>query len=281
MFSHQPRLTQAIEAYLSGLTIANRSEETLHTYRCILGRFTKAVGDRPPGKIVIGDFHHYFAGLATFSPAYRSLVGHVIKGFFHWCAEQGFIKTCPIANLRLPQPKADPVRPFRKDEIKALLSKANTFEEAIVKLLLDTGLRGAELAALRQPDVDMEKGLLWIRHGKGDKPRVVALNSGPKKALRSYLAQNQSANGAIWPKGFDRPALGRLLDRLARRARVSCVHPHRFRHTFACYFYLQTNDALALQQICGWSSLAMVQRYTAWVQEQRALGVHKKHSLVA
>lgn len=280
MFSHRCTLGEAVADYLAALTVAGRSSQTLHTYRCILGRMVKGLGDGPIDKINDSELHDYLMRFADFSLAYRSLVGRVIKRFFQWCVEERVLKVNPIANLRLPQPQANPVRPFRQEEVDALLSRANRMERALILLLLDTGLRGGELAALQKGDIDMDENLIYVRHGKGGKQRIVALNDSPKKALQSYLAQAQSVDGAVWPEDFDRPALGRMLDRLAKRSHICCCHPHRFRHTWAASFLAETGDAAALRKLAGWSSWATVQRYTDFNEGQRAIEVHKRHPLV-
>ena len=46
-------------------------------------------------------------------------------------------------------------------------------DAAVVLLFLDTGIRCAELSALDLADCDLPRGRLLIRHGKGNKQRVV------------------------------------------------------------------------------------------------------------
>ena len=45
----------------------------------------------------------------------------------------------------------------------------------MIRLLIYTGLRRSELVALRWSDVDVEAGVVTVRHGKGDKERVAAI----------------------------------------------------------------------------------------------------------
>jgi site-specific recombinase XerC len=58
---------------------------------------------------------------------------------------------------------------------------------AIVRLFLDTGMRLAELAALRVADVDFEQNLALVL-GKGRRPRACPFGRGTAQALdRSVL----------------------------------------------------------------------------------------------
>lgn len=77
---------------------------------------------------------------------------------------------------------------------------------ALVTLLLQTGLRVSEACKLALEDIDLgeRKGLLRIREGKGQKERVVPLNSDARRALQVYLAGRPAAGhrrvfvGQVW-----------------------------------------------------------------------------------
>ncbi|GAG07395.1 unnamed protein product, partial [marine sediment metagenome] len=82
-----------------------------------------------------------------------------------------------------------------------------------------------------------------------------------------------------WPSHWNRKHLAYLLDKLGRRAEVARVHAHRFRHTFASSFLRETGDCLALKVLLGHSSLVMTQRYTAALEAERAVEVHRQHPI--
>ena len=108
----------------------------------------------------------------------------------------------------------------------------------------DTGIRCAELSALDLADCDLPRGRLLIRHGKGNKQRVVPFARRCRAALEAYLAvRGRTPGPLLWavtgpsqlrtgvrlqPNG-----LKQLLRRRGRAAHVPRCHAHRFRHTFA------------------------------------------------
>jgi integrase len=57
---------------------------------------------------------------------------------------------------------------------------------ALVALLLTTGLRRSEAAALKWADVNVDRGVLMVRHGKGDKAREVPITDGTLDKLRAW-----------------------------------------------------------------------------------------------
>jgi len=149
-------------------------------------------------------------------------------------------------------------------------------ERAIITLLLDTGLRAAELASLRLDN--LQAGQIRVV-GKGSKPRILALNERPRVALDAYLADQAPTGGSLWPEGFNRKSLAYLLKGIGKRAGIKGrVFAHRFRHTFASRFHAETGDPLALQALLGHSSLTMVKRYIAAAQADIALAAHREHS---
>lgn len=57
----------------------------------------------------------------------------------------------------------------------------------MVRLMLETGARAGEVAAIAVADVDLPSGSAVIRRGKGGKGRVVPLRSAGGLALDRYL----------------------------------------------------------------------------------------------
>jgi integrase/recombinase XerD len=168
-------------------------------------------------------------------------------------------------------------------------------DRAILELLYASGLRAAELCALRPSDLDLEAGLVRCR-GKGDKERLVPLSRAAKRALEEYLggARPQllgiklSADGA--PKrGRPRknvPAtrssrrsetlfiergggallrlnLASIVRRYARDADLPLwVTPHTLRHSFATHLLQNGADLRAIQEMLGHTDIATTQIYT-------------------
>lgn len=79
------------------------------------------------------------------------------------------------------------IEPFLDEEVETLLPAASKRDEAILWLLLDTGMRASELCAITMADLDMTARCCKIQEGKGGKSRTVWLGSTAAKAIWNYL----------------------------------------------------------------------------------------------
>lgn len=110
---------------------------------------------------------------------------------FNWLVIDGVLDVSPMERIPPPRALADQIRPFNLEQIEALLSAARRTkhpkrDEAIVLLLLDTGMRATELCSLRLRDVDMDTRSLNVL-GKGNKRRTVYMGRAVTKALYGFL----------------------------------------------------------------------------------------------
>jgi integrase/recombinase XerD len=110
--------------------------------------------------------------------------------------------------------------------------------EALVMLLLNTGLRVDELVTLTWQRIHLQARSGWLAVvGKGDKHRRLPLNVEARKALGAIQpTPPDNAMAAVF-HGKRGPYTARgieyLVAELGRRAQVANVHPHRFRHDTA------------------------------------------------
>ena len=170
-----------------------------------------------------------------------------IKRFFGWCLEEGIAAENPLADM--PHPRAGTrVIPLVDDsDFRNMLvltdpshfsTPARRFrairEQAVLWLFADTPGRREEISRLRVRDVDLERRRVFVL-GK----RHMPLGAVTVRALLRYAARETIGpeTDACWADaqgcGMKPDWVYRILKRLARRAGVPDLHPHRFRHTFA------------------------------------------------
>ncbi len=184
-----------------------------------------------------------------------------IRAYVDWARQAELIDTNPANGVKgVAEQKAAPKWLDKKErhgllrEVARDLNAAQTEparwqairDQAIVIMLLNTGLRISELCALDMNDVEIgeRKGVVHVRAGKGEKARGVPLNKTARDSLRAWLKVRRRADDEhkddvvksvfVGQRGdpLQPRAVQRLLADLGHRARVE-VTPHVLRHSFA------------------------------------------------
>lgn len=146
---------------------------------------------------------------------------------------------------------------------------------AIIVVCWRAGLRIAEVLALELRDVDLELGTVTVRHGKGNKRRVLGLDPEAMAVVERWLAVRAlldvpPRSGPLFctiTKGQrGRPVASsyfrEALKLLAQRAGIDKrVHPHGLRHTFAVNMLREGADLVTIQRALGHADLATTARY--------------------
>jgi integrase len=144
-------LGAAVDLFLAAKAAEGASPSTLEWYRMIVGRAARRFGaDRPLDRIGVAEVRAWLLELrATLSP--ESIAGYVrgLKAFGNWCAAEELAAAAGFRGLRRPRVPRRLIAPFTDAELQRLLALAEPRERALALLLLDTGLRLAEVAGLR------------------------------------------------------------------------------------------------------------------------------------
>jgi site-specific recombinase XerD len=108
-----------------------------------------------------------------------------MRRFSAWLEEEGEIDTDPLLGLKAPKLDAKVIESLSDDELRRLIKACGGKEfrdrrdDAIVRLMAETGMRAGEVCGLTVDDVDLTRGLMTVRRGKGGKGRVAPLAHRP------------------------------------------------------------------------------------------------------
>lgn len=199
-----------------------------------------------------------------------------LRSFYLYCLREKMIKITPllgVKSLKLPKELAKFVP--EHDVEKISFEKEGDFEtkrnELIFEILYQTGMRQAELRAIKDHDVD-RSGLLIKVHGKRNKDRIIPIGLGLSRMIEEYkILRDEKFPG--------RESQALLVDNKGCDASPKFVYniihvilqgvttieqksPHVLRHTFATHMLNNGADIRAIQKILGHRSLNSTQIYT-------------------
>ena len=236
-------------------------------------------------------------GMAPTSPGNTDKHRRNLKAMFNWAIKEGDrAGGHPMDNVTPPTVPDTPTDTFTDDELTALLRECSgrSFDDrrdtAILRILMDTGMRVSSLVGLRystdqeQSDVMLNRKLLRIWKKGGD---TIFVPIGKKAArdldryIRVRAAHPDADEEWLWlgKRGhLGVSGVQQMLKRRGFRAGVTNVHPHRFRHTFADDWLEGGGNESDLMRIAGWSSWEMVRRYGRAAADRRAWQAHARLS---
>jgi site-specific recombinase XerD len=143
----------------------------------------------------------------------------------------------------------------------------NLKHRALLMLVYCAGLRVGEVVRLRPADLDVDRGLLRVRRGKGGKDRQTLLADRAIEALRLYRSAYPCDHwlfpGARPDRHLTTRTVQRVVKRVARSAGIEKdVTTHTLRHSFATHLLEGGTNLRVIQELLGHQSLRTTQIYT-------------------
>ncbi|MGH3898047.1 MAG: tyrosine-type recombinase/integrase [Pseudonocardiaceae bacterium] len=276
------------------LRAEGKAERTGVLYGMSVQLFTEwlAGRDRPAtlNELTRSAIREWLADLAATRQA--STVRTRFKGlrrFCGWLLAEGEIDEHPMRGMVAPAAAEKPVPVLTDGELAALVKACagrefiDRRDEALIRLLLDTGVRVSEACGLVVADVDLDREMALVT-GKGGKVRPVYFGARTARALDRYLRERRlhrwvhldalflTQRGELSTDG----ARERVTVRAQQAGLADRMHPHRFRHTFAHDFLINGGQERDLKRLAGWSSDVMLERYGASAADVRAREAAKR-----
>ena len=296
-------LADLVPEYLEALEARRYSPATVEDRRRQLGRFLRWAGARgiaEPRQVTLPVLESYRLYLHQYRKRDGSPLGWgtqtqmlvAVRGLFAWLTRTRRIQTNPAAELELPR-KAHriPRDVLTAEEAERVMDQPDTSrglgvrDRAILEVLYSTGIRRAECCGLQLTDVELRRGVLLVREGKGRRDRMVPLGERASEWLDRWLltrARYVTGEDDGWlflstrGRRLAPKRLGELVHRHIEAAAVgkqgSC---HLLRHTMATLMLEAGADIRHIQELLGHAALSTTALYTR-VSIRQLQDVHRR-----
>ena len=195
------------------------------------------------------------------------------RTFYRFLKISEFITDDPSLLISHPTYQLAPPRILTPTEYRALRDAARNDARmyAVIELLLQTGIRIGELAALKLSDI--QKDSLHIAPFEKHEERTVPLNKRAKDALDRYLEVRPKSNEDTLfitksGKSFLIRNIRTAVERYFRLAEIKGAKVNDLRHTFVAHHLRHGVSLVMLSKVLGHKRLSTTERYLQYVPER-------------
>jgi len=228
--------------YIDDLRLRNKSPRTIETYVLRVALFARHFG-RSPEQLGPDEIRAYQQDLLARQVSWSQFNQAVCALRFLYQVTLGrsdLIRHLPFAK----RPRTLPTVLSPQEVVRFLEAALPGRERTLLDVAYSCGLRLKELLGLEVPDIDSARMVLCIRHGKGQKERLVPLSPRLLEVLRSYWKQYRPATwlfpGVKPGTALTGGAVQRICKRTGKRAGLrKAVNPHLLRNASTWYYTFQ------------------------------------------
>ena len=211
-----------------------------------------------------------------------------LRSFYDYLKRKNIVPGNPFRLADNPKGETKYPAVLFQEEAQALLeaNRARTDElaprdQAILELMLSSGLRASETVNLKMLQIDLARRVIRVR-GKGNKDRIVPFSKEAKAAIVAYrddlrlklLRNNPSGRSEyLFLNSRGQKLTVRGLEYIMKEIEEKTgkrlgLHPHELRHSFATKMLERGADLRLIQEILGHRSINSTQIYTHLSQKE-------------
>jgi integrase len=211
-----------------------------------------------------------------------------LSGMFKRARRLGLVTVNPVSGIPKLKEPGGRLLWLNQEEERAIGEALPPELRPLFTVSVHTGLRWSEQVGLRWRDVDVLTGFLTVRLSKNGRARQVPMNAVVRSVLLDLAAQRQRPDDPEEPvfrcrytqadKFFPRAvAMAQATLKKAGKdaSRLDGYTWHGNRHTFASRLIMAGVDPRTVQELGGWRSLTMVQRYAHLAPEHLRAAVER------
>ena len=272
-----------IEEFLNYLKSKQYSFSTLHAYRRELKHFGEycisyGIEDvKNTAKQMIFRYLATLPGKEIPTKACCNQITRLIK-YFRYLEDEGLIFLSPFRDYSLPKYHGKNYPVIEKAEMENILSNMNTDDplcikaKAIIELAYSSALRPREIYGLKIPDIEFDRGLLFIEQSKNKKDRIVPVGKTAlywiKRYIREvrprYIGDNNHSYIFISHRGGEKLTVWGIrwaIQESLLRSGLKPIKPYSLRGTAATQLLLNGMNVVHISKLLGHSRIETTQYY--------------------
>ncbi len=200
-------LITTVEAFLNDRFAQNLSSGTLDFYRTKLKVFTSYCDGQEikrVSQLASNDLRKFLLFLESEAHSKGGIHAFFreVRTYLRWIEDEEIEPENwknPVHKVKAPKLSKEILEPANIEDVHKMIASCRSDvlgrrDKAIMLFLLRSGVRAPELLALTKADIEPIAGEVLIRHGKGDKGRVIYVSPDARKALRAYLRLRHDNN---------------------------------------------------------------------------------------
>ena len=282
---NNPNFEEKRVKFIADLQSKGRSEATVIAYskdiEQLLNFFSKE-GISSIEDTTIEDLEKYKQNLQdnNYTPKSISRKINSTRTFYRYLLDNSMIQDNPSEKLAHPKFETKPPRVLTEMEYRALrdVSRVDVRLYSIVEILLQTGIRIGELAALTLDDIrksnDGRIDYLYIRAAGSHPQRKVPLNKSAKKAIDEYLElRPETEDDTLFVTKNGRPLLVRnirtAIDKSFEKAGIKNAKVNDLRNTFIAHHLANGVSLVVVSKLVGHKRLSTTEKFLNLIKMQK------------
>jgi site-specific recombinase XerD len=262
-----PRIvSEALERMTEKLILKGYSDNTQRTYLNQFKCFLLHYSGRAPVELAEQHITDYLLMIVREKKYSRSTHNQAINAIkFYY--EQVLYESPKVYRVERPQKERRLPVILNEQEIAALFNAVENIKHKVMLMILyASGLRRSEVLNLLPGDVDFERGMIFIRGGKGRKDRQSVLSKSLKPLLDAYIKKYRPITWMFEGpdhKPYSATSLQVILRRAVKKAGIQKhVKLHSLRHSFATHLLEAGTSTRYIQVLLGHESSRTTEIYT-------------------
>ena len=296
MYELIDKVEEDLKEKLQNKTIAKK---TFLFYKVFLVQINKELGSYFISQLTVEDIEAYLKkrrlnnnlSVTTIRDEHLTL-----NKIFKYGIARGYCKENLMEKISKPKKKNRAIiqnKPYiiTEEQVKTLLGMATPYLSEIIQFLYNTGIRRGELENLRFEDVDMEKGLIFIRANEGDwqpkggKERTIPINEIVRKILTQKISTRKKNQQYVFVSTTGKKAYNyhKSFHKLMKKSGIADKIPdsswkgvHLLRHSFCSYLVNEAQVPLPIvQEIMGHQDIKTTMIYIHSDERQKRQAIQK------